>query len=572
MSTPAARGYRQLLHHCAVAEMMIPGLPVPGGLLQSVRMRYREIVSKNLDLPLRQRRALGEKQRESLDRLCAALTTCHENETMVAIAKALSSGYGNEAYRSTLFRHFTETPEFDAVCAERRVHGADEVAERQNRLMQAAVFPYLERLCILSSPTLQHSCSAETSSPSKFSDNELLRALSSPKAGVTVQVFPCDPHFLAVEIDEALNKQTIYISVPPSSSAELTEAAEIAAEEKRMEKAGKSNAATPRAGGAGGSIYHHRVDTAQLETQRGTILHLEWMNSARRILDTLLDESLVHRSRGTVIVGHGVAGAVGTALGLLMISEQFLLRNVITFGAPKVVEEIEQHTEMQLNSLRIVLAGDPLVPLPVSGEEGRLFRHVGELLQVHSAAAERAFAPAPSEAKKDSKSGKSAASSAPASGTAKQKNAVEETDGVDDSEAAERLFAALNNNNDDRPATSATPSSARRPETQAEATPEGKDREKVRQQLRYGEPVADDEDEDPAIDFSEKEAVASEEQALQRPFSVVAYRAALADAEAALEYFENDAAVWERDDIRERFHGHDAFQKSADENEETAFR
>ena len=475
-------------------------MPVPGGLLQAVRQRYRAVLARNLQLPLRQRRLLARKQHMSLGRIMEALGACHENETLQSIARALSTPYGNEAYRATLFRHFAETLVFDEARARRHEVGAEAVAERQNRLMQAAVFPYLEKLCVLHSPTL------------RGDDNAMLRALASRKAGVTVQLFPQEPLYIVVEVDEALNKQTIYVGGP-----EYDRTAAI-----------------------------QRVDSAELESQRGTILHREWLNAARSCLDTLTDESRAHRARGTVVVGHGVGGAIATALALMLQAENFPIRNVVTFGAPKVVEEVQERYLAALNAVRVVLEGDPLVDVPVSGSEGGLFHHIGECLLVDSDAAKAAFRSVKANQKKNVKAQQQQEQQ-------QQRNAAATDDddhGVYNSADADSLFDILG---DSGPASAAAAAKSPTPEPKTTRSSQQQQR-RDDHMPREPEPSADD-------------------AVLNKPYSVLAYRIALADTDATLQYFEEDAAVWEGDERRDAIDPDEhANQQSADDEANQSLR
>jgi hypothetical protein len=449
-------------------------LPVPGGLLQAVRSRYRRVVTRNLELGPRERALIAQKQRVSLARTIAALERCPEHAALRSVACALSVGCGNEAYNATLFRHFAETLAFDEARARHDEADDAAVSQRQNRLVQAAVFPYLEKICVLSNATLQH-------------DNDaMLRALASRKAGVTVQLLASDPFLIAVEVDDALNKQTVFIGSCPSADT--------------GDEIGSGS-------GSGGDLDVallapdapvFSVDSAQLERQPGTILHLEWMNAAQRIVDALMDETPVHRSRGTVVVGHGVAGAVATAVGIILQAASFSLRNVVTFGAPKVVEEIEAKHVATLNSLRIVRGGDPRVALPASGSEGAMFQHVGELLVVSSAVADEQF-----PARADRQQQRAA--------TSRRHDHQQETESVQ-VDAAAALFDEL----EGRPSVARKQHATSRPVVSASGT-------------------------------SHRAAE------IARAFSPLAYRVALADTDAELEYFESDAGVWDEKDIQAAF-------------------
>jgi hypothetical protein len=335
--------------------------------------------------------------------------------------------------------------------------------------MQTAVFPYLEKLCVLNDKNLQNQSTSDA----------MLRALAPRRAGVTLQLFPLDPHFLAVEIDETLNKQTIYISSGTD-------------EENDYQKSVQGN-----------EHLQHRVDSAQLEQQRGTIMHLLWMNRARHCLDCLTDESGIHRARGTVVVGHGVGGAVATALAVMLQAESFPIRNLVTFGAPKVIEEIEEKHTLNLNSVRVVLAQDPLAHAPVSGAEGGLFHHIGELLVVNSKVANEAFPLKNTQQQKQKQKEEESKSS-------------KENDDDENVDLAEMLFEELNG-------TSAEgKSSVKKPQNNKKEEGEKEQGEK------------------------------KEKEIASNPFCVDAYRVALADPDAELQYFAEDAGVWEADDVHNR--------------------
>ena len=68
-----------------------------------------------------------------------------------------------------------------------------------------------------------------------------------------------------------------------------------------------------------------------------------------------------------------------------MHADGFDIRNTVTFGAPKLVEGARSRLIDAVNLMRCSIAGDPLIDLPVTGDEGSPFVHFGEHLILEDA-------------------------------------------------------------------------------------------------------------------------------------------------------------------------------------------
>ena len=67
----------------------------------------------------------------------------------------------------------------------------------------------------------------------------------------------------------------------------------------------------------------------------------------------------------------------------LLHGQDYPIRNVITFGAPKAYVSLHERDREYMNSIRVVAVGDPLVEMPDINTEGKSFIHVGEVLRLH---------------------------------------------------------------------------------------------------------------------------------------------------------------------------------------------
>jgi hypothetical protein len=123
-----------------------------------------------------------------------------------------------------------------------------------------------------------------------------------------------------------------------------------------------------------------RVSVTEAEELRGAVFHTHYYLTASRLYHAILEETPLHRSRGTVVAGHGSAGAIGLVLACLLNNVGYEIRNVVSFGAPKAIEQILERTVSFINPVRVALSTDPAVEVPVLSTSGILFKHVGEAL------------------------------------------------------------------------------------------------------------------------------------------------------------------------------------------------
>ena len=344
----ALRAYRRLLRAANRAEGYLCCSAESSQLVSYIRHRFRACIDAQRGLfgnaaATRRRRML-----QKADQACEALSQVSTNETIKTAVAALALGVGSHAYRQHLARGMV-----DAVAHQERAESRGEaedrgVSERLNRVLQNALQPYAATLRILHA---------------NLEDGSLARALTPRKAGVAVHTLSHGDDRVVVEVDDTLNRQTVYVRTQNFLCDEPTE----------------------------------RVEMAECEELRGTMVHAAWFSVARRLTASLVEEAPLHRSRRTTVVGHGLGGAVALGVGMLLLANGFPIRNVVTFGAPKLLSCTLERVVFQLSPIRVVIAGDPLVALPTSTFEGDPFRHCGESLVLGDGQAHRRRERAPAE-------------------------------------------------------------------------------------------------------------------------------------------------------------------------------
>ncbi|KPA86172.1 putative mitochondrial hypothetical protein [Leptomonas pyrrhocoris] len=376
------RAYRDLYSAAARAAQDC-GLYNGPGLLQYVSQRYgkeadlhRRQLSQTLRRLERQCKSQPQKQKQNvslevtrpkilsqyqryisseIDRsraLTQALILAPDNAALTSVLQALSSGVGNTAYQQALEASFLSFLEFVEKQASRDEVADDATSERQNRIMLQALLPFAERLLLVHRTAIGEQNRA--SSLPYLTPWQVTEAIVGNRGGVSAVHLRVGRDHIVVEIDETYNKQVVYICC------------------------------TRREGGDSGSYEWdqevERVEISESEEVQKTLFHSAFLFAASRMCDTLLHESPLHPTRTTVVVGHAVGGAVGLILSLLLAQRGFEVANTVSLGAPKALQGTLERYITAVNPVRLVLAGDPLVELPVTGAEGAPFVHVGEIL------------------------------------------------------------------------------------------------------------------------------------------------------------------------------------------------
>ncbi|EAN87007.1 hypothetical protein C3747_1g58 [Trypanosoma cruzi] len=274
------------------------------------------------------------------------------NRALTSMLQVLAAGVGNSHYQQTIERNYLRYCQFENKKVERNEAEEEATAERQNRIMQHALIPYGERLLFLHRLDVKND-TGDVQEPGSLTSWQVTEAIVGTRSGVSVHYMSHGREDVVVEVDETYNKQIVYV---------------------RCEKYDWSREV-------------ERVEIIESEEVRGTIFHAEYSSVAQRLCDALLAETPLHAYRSTVVVGHGVGGAVAFCLALLLHVRGFDVKNCVTFGAPKAVQQTLERYIHAINPIRIVLEGDPLIDLPVTGAEGDPFVHYGEILLMASAVA-----------------------------------------------------------------------------------------------------------------------------------------------------------------------------------------
>lgn len=281
-----------------------------------------------------------------------ALPYAADSAAHVSLLQVLAAGIGSEAYQQLMESSFMALLEFQQKQEERNEVVEEATSERQNRIMQQAVLPYAERLLLV------HRTAIGEYNPASnllyLSPWQVSEAIAGTRSGVTAHHLQHGREHVVVEIDEVYNKQVIYI-------------------------------ACTREDGSDSGSYNweqevERVEISESEEVQRTLFHSEFLYTGVRLCDALQRETPLHPTRKTVVVGHGVGGAVALVVSLHLHQRGFEVSNTITLGAPKAIQGTRERYVAAVNPVRIVLAGDPLVELPVTGAEGAPFVHVGEIL------------------------------------------------------------------------------------------------------------------------------------------------------------------------------------------------
>lgn len=299
--------------------------------------RYQQYVSSEID----RTRATAQ-----------ALFLAADNPALTSVLQVLSAGVGNTAYQQTLEASFLSFIEYDQKRASRDEVSDDATSERQNRIMLQALLPYAERLLLVHRTAIGEQ--NRESSLHYLTPWQVTETIVGNRSGVSAVHLRVGRDHIVVEVNETHNKQVVYVCC------------------------------TRREGGDSGSYEWaqdvERVEISESEEVQKTLFHSEFLFTASRICDAILHDSPLHPTRSTVIIGHAVGGSVGLILSLLLTQRGFEVANTISLGAPKALQGTLERYAAVINPIRLVLDGDPLVELPVTGAEGAPFVHIGEIL------------------------------------------------------------------------------------------------------------------------------------------------------------------------------------------------
>lgn len=300
-------------------------------------IRYQDFVSKEID---------GART------VAEALPQAAGNSALTSVLQAISAGVGSAAYQRIIESNFLPLIHHDEKCVDREEVAEDATSERQNRIMQQSLIPYAERLLLAHRTAIgEQNCESDLLYLSPW---QVTEAIVGSRSGVSAVHLRVGRDHLVVEVDETYNKQIVYICCTRRESAD--------------------------SGSYEWSQEVERVEVSESEEVQRTVFHSEWLFTGSRLCDTLVQDSPLHPTRKTVLVGHGVGGAVAMVVALLLSQRGFDVANVVTLGAPKVLQGTLERYISAVNPIRVVMAGDPLVELPVTGAEGVPFVHVGEIL------------------------------------------------------------------------------------------------------------------------------------------------------------------------------------------------
>lgn len=342
VSGPAA--YRRLLKSCYSA-CASSGLDADA-MQHYVHRRFSQVAASPLRFDGSPAQQPKEKIRDAL-LISDCFHAAQGSSELSSIIQILSAGVGNEPLQRALERGFFDMVNHEAAKEARSEADEDSSSERQNQLMQQAMSPYAQRLLDLHDP---------------------LRAAAPPsRSTVSVHVVDHGAESLVLEIDDALNKQVFYV---------LSREAKI----DPLEPMGDVDDAANEPTASHHDVHGEEVEVMSPETLRNTTIHAELYSIAQRLYESAIKETPMHRSRSSVVVGYGRGGAVGTAVALLLASQDYNVRNCISFGSPKALTHFMERSIFAITPIRVVIAGDARVEQPVSSAEGDPFVHVGEIL------------------------------------------------------------------------------------------------------------------------------------------------------------------------------------------------
>ncbi|EAN77270.1 hypothetical protein, conserved [Trypanosoma brucei brucei TREU927] len=286
------------------------------------------------------------KELQQVHGLAELLLRAPGNTALTSMLQVLSAGVGNVHYQQTVERNYVRYCQFEEKKLDRDEVEEEATSDRQNRIMQHALIPYGERLLILHRLQETGGGRDAVAEPGRLTSWQVTEAIVGTRSGVTAHHMSHGKENVVVEVDETFNKQIVYVRCETYDWSRDVE----------------------------------RVEIAEAEELRGTVFHAEYLSVALRLCDALMVETPLHAYRSTVLVGHGVGGAVAFCLALLLHARGFDVKNCVTLGAPKCIQKSLARYVHAVNPIRVVLEGDPLIELPVTGAEGDPFVHCGEIL------------------------------------------------------------------------------------------------------------------------------------------------------------------------------------------------
>ncbi|EPY23628.1 hypothetical protein STCU_07612 [Strigomonas culicis] len=305
---------------------------------RQILSQYEQFVSQEIDKTLE---------------LAAMLPEASDHAALTSMLQVLAAGVGSHAYQRTIETGFYQYFNFERQRAARNEVDDAATSEYQNRLLLHAVLPYAERLLLLHRTAVG---AHNRASPLLYlTPWQMTEAVVGTRSGVTAHHMPLGRDHVLVEIDETYNKQILYIACTRGADCDT--------------------------GSYNWFQEVERVEVGECEELRRTLLHAEYLVMASRLCDSLLQETPVHPTRKTVLIGHGVGGALALLVGLLLAQRGYDITNTISLGSPKaLVGQTLQRYVAAVNPLRVVLEGDPLVELPVTGADGDPVRARREIL------------------------------------------------------------------------------------------------------------------------------------------------------------------------------------------------
>lgn len=105
------------------------------------------------------------------------------------------------------------------------------------------------------------------------------------------------------------------------------------------------------------------------------IVHAGFFNEAKQIHDELISKNVIEPSYKVELTGHSSGGCIACILGMLMYDKTDNVKDILTFGQPKCVKDIDITYGYPLNVTRIVNIADPVPILPIWG-----YTHIGKSL------------------------------------------------------------------------------------------------------------------------------------------------------------------------------------------------
>ena len=471
LAVPSRIAYRTILRAADAAAVECQ-LSNRDGLRLHVARKFRQAAQSN-----KQSNRPADKIRAQLtlvETYKDALGLAGGDAALTSILQVLAAGIGNEHYKREVEEGFVNLIHFREQQEARQELDEESTSERQVRIVQQATLPYVERLALLYRDDLTSA--------------QLVDAFTSLRARVSTHHLHHGAEQVVLDVDDELNKQTIYIRCNEYDWSSPIE----------------------------------RVEMCEPEMLRKTTLHAQYYSIALRLAEALEAETTLHRSRGTVIVGHGVGGAVATALAMILFANNYTVKNAISLGAPKVMVASLARVVDAISPLRFVIAGDPLVDVPVTDAVGDTFKHAGEIFVFECPVASK-------EESGDEEAPSSAAS-------------ARSTGGDSDGEAA-RLMDLMN---DDGSHTNEVSEDNEEQTTKSPKNSRPLDSSSVDDEVTASEAGTEDDDDDDreseaAINSAGQRAAASRDPYL---FSMQHYVDLMRDGSVAITYAEGDD-VWD---------------------------